>query len=113
MILKGRLLARRLQNWMPAVLGGLLCMYAIWPWMQWKRPSHRTIVFYGFSTLGEVLTQSIFPDFQQDLEERTGERVEFASSFSGSGTISSQLIMGVPAHVALLSLELDAQRACP
>ena len=100
----------RLQNWLPAFLAGVLCLYAIWPWTQWNKSSSRTIVFFGFSTVAEVLTQSIFPDFQQVWKEETGERVEFASSFSGSGTISSQLIMGVPAQLALLSLESDAQR---
>jgi sulfate transport system substrate-binding protein len=34
--------------------------------------------------------------------------VEFVSSFAGSGTIRNQLIMGVPADLALLSSELDA-----
>ncbi len=110
---KGRGILRfawRLQRWVPATFGVLLFLYAIWPWMPWNRPSHRTIVFYGFSTLGDALNQSVFPDFQRYWEERTGERVDFASSFSGSGTTSNQLIMGVPAHLALLSLELDAQR---
>jgi len=40
----------------------------------------------------------------------TGEHLEIISSFSGSGTITNQLLMGVPAEFALLSLELDAQR---
>ncbi|MGQ0550121.1 MAG: substrate-binding domain-containing protein, partial [Armatimonadota bacterium] len=39
-----------------------------------------------------------------------GERVEFISSFASSGTITNQLIMGVPAQVGILSLELDALR---
>jgi ABC-type sulfate transport system substrate-binding protein len=110
LILSRTPLARLLRRWMPVVFWGLLCLYAFWPWLHGPAPSHRTIVFYGYSTLGEVMTQSIFPAFQKEWGNATGERVEFASSFSGSGTATNQLIMGVPAQIALLSLEPDAQR---
>jgi sulfate transport system substrate-binding protein len=56
------------------------------------------------------MSKAIFPAFQQEWQQRTGQRVEFVSSFAGSGTVRNQLIMGVPAHLALLSLELDAQQ---
>lgn len=56
------------------------------------------------------MKQEIFPTFQRLWFEETGERVEIISSFSGSGTITNQLLMGVPAELALFSLELDAQR---
>jgi ABC-type sulfate transport system substrate-binding protein len=36
--------------------------------------------------------------------------VEFTGAFSGSGTVANQIVMGAPAEIALLSLELDAQR---
>lgn len=39
-----------------------------------------------------------------------GEGVQFVSAFAGSGTVANQIIMGVPAEFALLSLELDAQK---
>jgi sulfate transport system substrate-binding protein len=92
-------------------LGGLL-LYGLWPWLPLpNRPqSPQTIVFYGFSVLGEVMNHAIFPAFQKEWESRTGHRVEFISSFAGSGTVRNQLVMGVPAHVALLSLELDADQ---
>jgi sulfate transport system substrate-binding protein len=67
-------------------------------------------VFYGFSILGETLDGAVFPAFSREWRERTGEQVEFISSFSGSGTVTNQLIMGVPAELALLSLEPDAHR---
>lgn len=67
-------------------------------------------MFYGFSILGEVMNRAIFPAFQAEWQASTGEHVEFVSSFAGSGTVTNQLIMGVPAEVALLSLELDALR---
>jgi sulfate transport system substrate-binding protein len=79
--------------------------------MPWTRAAPvRTIVFYGFSILGEVMNQSVFPAFQQLWQAQTGEHVEFITSFSGSGTVTNQIILGVPAEVALLSLELDALR---
>jgi sulfate/thiosulfate transport system substrate-binding protein len=56
------------------------------------------------------MEQSIFPAFQKQWKSSTGEHVEFAGSFSGSGTVTNQLIMGVPAQVALLSLEPEAER---
>ena len=56
------------------------------------------------------MNETVFPAFQQVWQARTGERVEFIISFGGSGTVTNQVIMGVPAELALLSLELDAQR---
>src|SRR5690606_39324896 len=68
------------------------------------------IVVYGFSILGEVMNDGVFPAFQEHWKARTGEDVEFISSFGGSGTVTNQIILGVPAEVAILSLELDALR---
>jgi sulfate transport system substrate-binding protein len=112
MILKRTVLLRRLQAAAPALLLGGLLLYGVWPWLPLpNRPaSPDTIVFYGFSILGEVMNKAVFPAFQKEWQNRTGRRVEFISSFSGSGTVRNQLIMGVPANLALLSLELDAQQ---
>ena len=91
--------------------GGLL-LYAVWPWLPFPgepaRP--RTVVFYGFSILGEALNEDVLPEFAKAWRQRTGERVEFITSFAGSGTVTNQLTLGVPAQLALLSLELDAER---
>jgi sulfate transport system substrate-binding protein len=73
-------------------------------------PRTRNIVFYGFSILGEPMEKGIFPEFQRYWQKKTGERVEFTGSFSGSGTVTNQIVMGAPAEIALLSLELDAER---
>jgi sulfate/thiosulfate transport system substrate-binding protein len=111
MILKRTLLLRRLRVAAPVVLLGLLLLYGLWPWLPLpnRSPHSQTIIFYGFSILGEVMTKGIFPAFQKEWQARTGQHVEFISSFGGSGTVRNQLIMGVPAQMALLSLELDAQ----
>lgn len=89
----------------------LSAVYLLWPWLPGTgaTPTH-TVVVYGFSILGEVMNEGIFPAFQAEWAARTGEHVEFISSFAGSGTITNQIILGVPAEVAILSLELDADR---
>ena len=95
-------------------LWGTICaisIYIAWPWLPGTQGvPPRTIVVYGFSILGETMNEAIFPEFQAQWKARTGERVEFISSFAGSGTITNQIILGVPAEVAILSLELDALR---
>jgi len=107
-----RVLRERLPGFLSVAFLGALLTYALWPWLPVpdREPPPRTIVFYGFSILGEVMNQAIFPGFQKAWRARTGEHVEFISAFAGSGTVTNQLIMGVPADLALLSLELDAQR---
>jgi sulfate transport system substrate-binding protein len=92
------------------VFTGLLA-YALWPWLPGvRRESQRSVVVYGFSILADVMNEGVFPAFQAEWEARTGEHVEFISSFAGSGTVTNQIVMGVPAHLAILSLELDAVR---
>jgi sulfate/thiosulfate transport system substrate-binding protein len=103
-------LRRRRLAWLPAFLWLLLFAYAVWPWIHRDKSSSHTIVFFGFSILGDVMTGSIFPSFQRNWENRTGQKIEFIGSFSGSGTVVNQLIMGVPAQMAALSLEPDAER---
>lgn len=111
-LLDGSILRRRLRRGLGAASFIALLLFAAWPWLPLPgaeaRP--RTLVFYGFSILGDTMERQIFPAFQASWAQRTGERVDVVGSFAGSGTITNQLIMGVPADVALLSLELDAWR---
>jgi len=72
-----------------------------------KTPS---IVFYGFSILGEAMNEGVFPAFQTKWKSEGHGPVIFTSSFAGSGTITNQILMGTPAQLALLSLESDADR---
>ncbi|NLT67540.1 MAG: solute-binding protein [Acidobacteria bacterium] len=105
-----RILARQMRTWFPSMFWILLFGYAVWPWMPWQARPPVTVTFYGFSILEESMNGTVFPAFQDTWREASGEHVEFISSFAGSGTVTNQLIMGVPAQLALLSLELDAQR---
>ncbi|MCI0391064.1 MAG: substrate-binding domain-containing protein [Acidobacteria bacterium] len=109
---KRRVTLRGLKMVLSVIILIALGLYTLWPWLPLpgRVARQRTVVFYGFSILGEVMNQAIFPAFQQHWEEIAGERVEFISSFAGSGTVTNQLIMGVPAQLTLLSLESDAQR---
>ncbi len=104
--------SRRIRAARPQILGAFLLasltLYALWPWL--ARDQIRTLTVYGFSTLGEVMNQAIFPAFQAEWLASTGERIEFIASFAGSGTITNQILLGVPAEIALFSLELDAER---
>lgn len=92
-------------------MGGLL-LYAVIPWLPISTSARppRTIVLYGFSILGDALNKGVFPAFQKEWREKTGEHIELVSSFAGSGTVTNQILMGVPAQLALLSLELDAMK---
>ena len=102
----------RLRALLPWALGGALFVYAAWPWIPGRvraRPSS-TVVFYGFSILGDAMTQGVFPAFQERWRAQTGERVEIIGSFAGSGTITNQIRLGVPAEAAIVALDLDARR---
>jgi sulfate transport system substrate-binding protein len=70
----------------------------------------RTLIVYGFSILGESMIGSTFPGFSERWRQAKGEEVQFISSFAGSGTVTNQILLGVPAQLAVLSLELDAQK---
>ena len=102
----------RLEGGLLTAAGLALLLYALWPWLplpgRAARP--RTVVFYGFSILGEALNEDVLPEFVRRWRQETGEKVELITSFAGSGTVTNQITLGVPAQVALLSLELDAER---
>lgn len=103
-----RRLIQRLAMWSSLVA---FTLFVLWPWLPGTGAAPvRTVVVYGFSILGEVMNEGVFPAFQAEWQEKTGEQIEFISSFAGSGTITNQIVMGVPAQVAILSLELDANR---
>jgi len=107
--------AGRLRGALLLAGGAALLLYALWPWLpipggKGREAVPRTVVFYGFSILGEAMNEAVLPEFAHQWREKTGERIEFVTSFAGSGTITNQLILGVPAQLGLLSLELDAGR---
>lgn len=110
---------KKLQRWLrwlrstlPAICLFFLGSYVLWPWLPFSKMADtpQTLIVYGFSITADVMNSAIFPTFQAKWLAETGERVEFVGAFAGSGTVTNQLIMGVPADIALLALESDAQR---
>ncbi|HEY43234.1 MAG TPA: extracellular solute-binding protein [Anaerolineae bacterium] len=63
------------------------------------------LIVYAFSTQEEVLTQDIFPAFEQEWETRTGRDLSIEGVFGPSATLAGQINLGAPADVALLSNE--------
>jgi sulfate/thiosulfate transport system substrate-binding protein len=112
MNLRRKHLAARLDIVMAAGFCAALFVWAAWPWLpiaHAERPP-RTIVFYGFSILGDAMNEAVFPAFEKLWRAQGHEPVEVVASFAGSGTVTNQIILGVPAELALLSLESDAER---
>ena len=68
------------------------------------------ITVYGFSIMKESLEKAIYPDFVSKWRREHGQDVSFTSSFAGSETVTNQILQGAPAHIAILSIERDAQR---
>ncbi|MFS8085768.1 MAG: sulfate ABC transporter substrate-binding protein [Acidobacteriota bacterium] len=68
------------------------------------------ITVYGFSIMKESLEKAIFPAFVAKVKSEHGLTVRFTSSFAGSETITNQIIAGVKAQVAILSIDRDAER---
>lgn len=69
-----------------------------------------TITVYAFSVMKEPLEKDIFPAFQKEWAEHTGQQIKFSASFAGSEMVTNQLISGVPADVAIVAIERNAKR---
>jgi ABC-type sulfate transport system substrate-binding protein len=63
------------------------------------------LVVYAFSTQEEVLSQGIFPAFEEAWETETGRDLIIEGVFGPSGTLAGQINLGAPADVAILSNE--------
>ncbi|NQT61843.1 MAG: substrate-binding domain-containing protein [Candidatus Marinimicrobia bacterium] len=70
----------------------------------------RTITVYCFSAMEPVMEQGILPAFQDYWEKHHDERVEFITTFAGSGVVTKQIMTKLPVEIAILSSELDARR---
>lgn len=58
----------------------------------------------------ESMEKAIYPKFVAKWKEEHGQDVRFTSSFAGSETVTNQILQGVPADIAILSIDRDAQR---
>jgi sulfate transport system substrate-binding protein len=68
------------------------------------------ITLYGFSIMKESLEKAIYPGFVAKWKREHNQDVNFTSSFAGSETVTNQILQGVKADVAILSIERDANR---
>src|SRR5436190_714234 len=68
------------------------------------------ITVYGFSIMKEPLEKAIYPAFVAKWKKEHGQDVHFTSSFAGSETVTNQILQGVKAQIAILSIERDAER---
>jgi sulfate/thiosulfate-binding protein len=68
------------------------------------------ITLYAFSIMKESLEKAIYPGFVAKWKLEHGQDVRFTSSYAGSETVTNQIIQGVPADIAILSIDRDAQR---
>ncbi len=68
------------------------------------------ITLYGFSIMKESLEKAIYPAFSAKWKEEHGQEVRFTSSFAGSETVTNQILQGVNAELAILSIDRDAER---
>ena len=68
------------------------------------------ITLYGFSIMKESLEKAIFPAFTAKWKQEHGQDVHFTTSFAGSETVTNQILQGVKAQIAILSIDRDAKR---
>ncbi|RPI58473.1 MAG: hypothetical protein EHM56_01720 [Chloroflexi bacterium] len=94
---------RRAGSWFLATaLVAVVGFYALRATLGGSQSPVRLIV-YAFSTQEGVLTDGIFPAFEQAWEAETGRDLELEAVFGASGTLAGQINLGAPADVALLS----------
>jgi sulfate/thiosulfate-binding protein len=93
-----------------ALLAALLASSCLPQSQQSGSGGGRTITLYGFSILKEVLEKAIFPAFAARWKREHNEDVNFTSSFAGSEIVTNQILQGVGADIAILSIERDAER---
>jgi sulfate/thiosulfate transport system substrate-binding protein len=68
------------------------------------------LTLYGFSIMKESLEKGIYPAFAAKWKSEHGQEVRFTSSFAGSETVTNQILQGVKADIAILSIERDVDR---
>jgi len=92
-----------------ALLGSLLIAGGCQPPVEPDRkPTRQTIVVYSFSVEEEVMTEEVFPAFQDYWQEQTGQEVTFESVFASCEEITEAILDGAAADVAILSDEQHA-----
>src|SRR6266571_9535191 len=92
------------------VLTGLIAGSSCLPKPPSESGGGTNVTLYGFSIMKESLEKAVYPAFVSKVKREHGWDVHFTSSFAGSETITNQILQGVKAQIAILSIERDAQR---
>ena len=97
----------------PKILVGLLLLNLLVISCLPKPPAESgdvNLTVYGFSIMKESLEKAVYPGFAAKWKAEHGQEVRFTSSYAGSETITNQILQGVKADIAILSIERDAFR---
>ena len=70
----------------------------------------RELLLAAYSVPKEVYEKRIIPAFVHHWKQRTGETIQFRSSFAASGAQARAVVGGLDADIAALSLESDLQQ---
>ncbi len=92
------------------VLTGLIAGSSCLPKPPSESGGGTNLTLYGFSIMKESLEKAIYPAFIAKWKQENGQDVHFTSSFAGSETVTNQILQGVKAQIAILSIDRDAQR---
>ena len=93
-----------------AVLFALAAIHGCLPKPMSEGGGGINITLYGFSIMKEPLEKAIYPAFAAKAKREHNLDIHFTSSFAGSETVTNQILQGVKAQVAILSIERDADR---
>src|SRR5207248_11383717 len=110
LMVRRRLVHRLTPFGLLVTLGALLFVGACLPKPMSESGGGTNITLYGFSIMKEPLEKAIYPAFTAKWKQDHGQDVHFTSSFAGSETVTNQILQGVKAQVAILSIERDADR---
>lgn len=90
-------------KWRLGVIFLSIFAYLIWSGSYSNADQPLRLVVYAFSTQEGVLTQAIFPAFEQAWERQTGREIVIEGVFGPSGTLSVEITLGAPADIAIFS----------
>lgn len=90
------------------VSGVLVSLLAHWmPSQAQPKPANLTLVTYAVT---RAAYENIIPQFVEQWQTQTGQKVTIEASYGGSGSQARAVIDGLEADVVALSLALDTQR---
>ncbi len=90
-------------TWLFSVVFLGILFYLIWSGIYPRDTQSIHLSVYAFSTQEEILTQGIFPAFEQAWEAEMGKDVVIEGVFGPSGTLAGQITLGARADIAILS----------